>query len=44
MVHKDNAVFFTALHGTGGARRDAPGIFAMKAWHENIGSTRLAIN
>ncbi len=35
LVHKNDSVFASLLHGVGGAGRNAPGVFAMKAGHEN---------
>lgn len=36
LVNKDDTVFITFLHGTGGAGGYTPGIFAVKTGHENI--------
>jgi hypothetical protein len=35
LVHKYDSVFAALLHGAGGAGRNAPGVFAMKAGHIN---------
>ena len=43
VIHENNAVFFTALHRTGGARRDTPRIFTMETGHENEGRPGLAV-
>ena len=37
VVNENNAVLLAALHGTGGACRDTPGIFTVKTGHENKG-------
>jgi hypothetical protein len=43
VIHKDNTIFFTALHGTGGAGRNTPGIFTVKAGHKNERSSGFAV-
>ena len=39
LINKYNAVFLSLLHGARGTSRYTPGIFAMKAGHENVGGT-----
>jgi hypothetical protein len=36
-INEDNAVLASFLHGSGGTGRHAPGVFAVKTGHENIG-------
>ena len=43
VVNENNAVFFAALHGTGGACRDTPRIFTVKTGHENKGRPGFAV-
>jgi hypothetical protein len=40
MLHKNNPVTGSLLHGAGGTGGDAPGIFAMKTEHKDEGGPR----
>jgi hypothetical protein len=44
VIHKDNAILFPPLHGTGGAGRHTPRVFAMETGHENVRCAGSAIN
>jgi hypothetical protein len=39
MIDENDAITATLLHGAGRTGGHAPGVLAVKAWHENIGST-----
>jgi hypothetical protein len=39
VIDENNPITAALVHGTGGTGRHAPGIFTMKAGHENVGRT-----
>jgi hypothetical protein len=43
-IHINNAVFYTATHGAGGAGAYTPRFFAMKTWHKHIRGPRQPID
>jgi|Deesub1362A_J573_1020465.scaffolds.fasta_scaffold00915_2 hypothetical protein len=44
LIHEDDSVLGASLHGSGGARVDAPWLFAVEAWHKDEGGPRNPVD